>query len=545
MVTPLPERIGRYEVITVLGEGGLATVYLGRARGPGGYQREVAIKVLHPHLRSNEDLVDQLITEAKIVSMIRHPNIVQILDVDSDDSGVFVVMEHVAGSTLSTLMSATAKRGAIFPPAVAMRILIDTLAGLHAAHDLVDANALPLDLVHRDVSPQNIIVSTDGTARLIDFGIAKFARREFQTRTGLIKGKASYMAPEQARGRDLDRRCDIWAAGVVAWELMAGRRLFKTDDEMTTLFEVVSGTVPALSSVVELSPALEAAIASALRRDVEQRCPSAQAFSESLADTGEDIATTTEVAAFVMQASGQAIRAEQERVASALLSATRSRAVHVDEEAEGQHAVDGDTGGRDGQTSTTHELSTGAGSARASTAGRRARWLAGGIAAAAVAATVVALRGSVDTARSATAPPVESPESTVSASSTAHATRLVTVTANAPIKRLVVNREPVVLPLAADRVTVEVAAKVTTVAIEAEASDGRIVRHVSASGRNEVVLRFEDPKLRPSAMAAANNTTPTGSSSALPPKRWISLPKPRKPVNKTDPPIGPSPYVGQ
>lgn len=282
----MPERVGRYEVLLPIASGGMATVYLARGAGAGGFERDVAIKVTHPHLLEAEHLATDIVEEAKLASRIRHPNVVPVLDVGEDASGLYLVMELVDGDSLSGLLRLAKKQGVELSLGVLFRVLCDALEGLHAAHELTGEQGEPLGLVHRDFSPHNVLVGRDGIARLTDFGVAKAASRLGQTATGLVKGKLRYMAPEQARNdKALDRRCDVWAAGIVAWELATRRRLYGDEtNEMTILLELVSKAPP---RVTELSPelpeALADAIAWALTIAVDERCPSARELAERLA----------------------------------------------------------------------------------------------------------------------------------------------------------------------------------------------------------------------------------------------------------------------
>lgn len=283
----------------------MATVFLARAEGLGGFEREVAVKLLHDHLRENAELASQLVNEARISAKIRHPNVVQVHDVGEDPTGIFLVMEYVEGDTLSGLQRAARAAGEAVPVGIALRILTDALAGLHSAHELHDDAGQPMEIVHRDFSPQNILVGTDGISRLTDFGIAKAATGlGGHTRPGLIKGKIGYMAPEQARGRSVDRRCDVWAAGVVAWELLAGRPLRGNEDEVATLLEVVSGDPPDIRTVCPgISDALADAVTSALTGPRDRRCPTAAELRQRLVHAwraqGEFLADNGEVAAYV------------------------------------------------------------------------------------------------------------------------------------------------------------------------------------------------------------------------------------------------------
>ncbi len=280
MPTGAPERVGRYEILLPIASGGMATVYLARAVGAGGFTTEVALKLTHAHLRDNPEFSNDLVEEAKIAARIRHRNVVSVIDVGQDESGIFLVMEYVEGDSLSGLFKA---KGGTIPRPIAARFLLDALEGLHAAHELRDDAGALLGVVHRDFTPHNILIGTDGVARLADFGIAKAATRLGHTRLGMVKGKIAYMPPEQAKGMPLDRRCDVWAAGVVAWELLAKRRLYLDDDDVAILLKVATEAPPRLSSVApEVPAALSEVVATALTMDVEKRCPTAAAFAKEL-----------------------------------------------------------------------------------------------------------------------------------------------------------------------------------------------------------------------------------------------------------------------
>ncbi|MBX3128611.1 MAG: protein kinase [Polyangiaceae bacterium] len=278
-----PPRIGRYRVLAPIGRGGMATVYLAQAEGIGGFRRDVALKVLHEHLQDDPELLDQFVEEANLAARIRHPNVVAVNDVARDAAGVYLVMEYVEGDSLSGLQKAAQAQGQRLPQELSLRVLSDALSGLHAAHELTDDDGSSLGLVHRDFSPQNILVGLDGVARLTDFGIAKLGARQGLTRTGVIKGKVRYMSPEQVRGEPLDRRSDLWAAGVIAWEAVAGQRLFESHDDMATLFEIATRPPRALSSVTrDVSGALEAVIARALAHDRGERFQTAAELRAAL-----------------------------------------------------------------------------------------------------------------------------------------------------------------------------------------------------------------------------------------------------------------------
>jgi serine/threonine protein kinase len=296
----------------------MAAVYLAQQRGLGGFQREVALKLTHAHLREQPNWATELLEEAKIAARIQHPNVVQVLDVDDDPLGVFLVMQYVEGDSLAGLLRHAVTVERRLPNGIGLRILDDALAGLHAAHELRDGTGNLVGLVHRDFSPQNILVGVDGVARLTDFGVAKAADRAGFTRTGTIKGKFGYMSPEQVRDRPLDRRSDVWAAGVVAWEVFAGRRLYPSGDQASTLFRIVTEKPPPLRSVRPDVPcAVEEAIASALTIDVERRCPSAEELRQRIlgAWTGQAArAERSELGAYVRAARGPELTSLRRRV---------------------------------------------------------------------------------------------------------------------------------------------------------------------------------------------------------------------------------------
>jgi eukaryotic-like serine/threonine-protein kinase len=280
-----PERLGRYELLVPIASGGMAVVYLARSTGVGGFEREVAVKLIHAHLRDDPDFVTAILDEARLAGRIRHPNVVPVVDVGDDVSGAFIVMDYVEGDALSSIVRGLRARSDRVPLEIALRILDDTLRGLHAAHELTDADGVLLNVVHRDVTPHNILVGLDGVTRLTDFGIAKAAARLGNTSSGRVKGKIAYMSPEQARGQELDRTCDVWAAGVVAWELFAGRRLYDGANDAAVLMRVLEERPPLLhQSIKGIPPALDEALALALTVDAGKRYPSAEAFSCALAE---------------------------------------------------------------------------------------------------------------------------------------------------------------------------------------------------------------------------------------------------------------------
>jgi serine/threonine-protein kinase len=276
----------------------MATVYLGRMRGAGGFERRVALKRCHPHLRRQEDFDALFLDEARLAARIHHPNVVATLDV-VDGPSLFIVLEYVEGGSLADLLKAAVARQERLPPPVVLRIVLDTLAGLHAAHELRDDAGVSLGLIHRDVSPQNVLVGVDGVARLADFGIVKAERRSGVTREGRIKGKLPYMAPEQFGRAPVHRQVDVYAAGVVLWEALAGRRLFRGQDDAEVLERVLRGEVPPLSRFIPVPAALDAVLARALSKAPAQRFATAAALADALEGLGLPVASPRTVGACV------------------------------------------------------------------------------------------------------------------------------------------------------------------------------------------------------------------------------------------------------
>ncbi len=278
-----PTSLGRYELYQCIGSGGTASVYLGRMRGPFGFSKVVAIKRLHEGLVQDREFVAMQVDEARLAGHIRHPNVAAMLDLVEHGSEVFVVLEYVHGESLSRLLREAFRNGQTVPLAVATSIAAGVLRGLHAAHEATFEDGSPLCIVHRDVSPQNILVGVDGLARLLDFGTGKAARRSQETLHDRIKGKIGYMPPEQLHGEPVDRRADLFATGVVLWELVVGRRLFEGDTEPETILKVLRAPVPLPSALRPGVPEmLEAVILRALSRERERRFPTALAMAQAL-----------------------------------------------------------------------------------------------------------------------------------------------------------------------------------------------------------------------------------------------------------------------
>ena len=242
--------VGRYALYDAIAAGGMATVHYGRLLGPVGFSRTVAIKRLHAQYARDPEFAAMFLDEARLAARIRHPNVVPTLDVVATDGELFLVMEYVPGESFARLMRTASRLGTVVPPRIVIAVVCGLLRGLHAAHEATNERGEPLGIVHRDVSPPNILVGSDGQSRVLDFGVAKAAGRLQTTRDGVLKGKLAFMAPEQLRGKAVDRRTDIFAASAVFWEGLTGRRLFHGDNEGEVIARVMEGTVPPPSSVI-------------------------------------------------------------------------------------------------------------------------------------------------------------------------------------------------------------------------------------------------------------------------------------------------------
>jgi serine/threonine-protein kinase len=292
--------VGRYTICDAIASGGMATVFFGRLRGPAGFSRTVAIKRLHPEFAESPELVAALLDEARLVSRIQHPNVVAPLDVVAETGRLLLVMEYIHGASLSKLMRRKSHWEPV-PPAIAAAILLGALRGLHAAHEAKGEEGEPLGIVHRDVSPQNILVGVDGLARVADFGVAKARGRLQTTREGQIKGKLAYMAPEQIRSGEVSRKSDVFAAGIVMWETLCGRRLFEGDNEGQVLSNVLGAAIePPRSLRPDLPEAVDELVMRALAREPDDRYPTAKQFADAIEATLE-VASASAVGEWVSE----------------------------------------------------------------------------------------------------------------------------------------------------------------------------------------------------------------------------------------------------
>jgi serine/threonine-protein kinase len=312
--------IGRYALYGKLAAGGMAAVHFGRLLGPAGFSRTVAIKRLHAQYAKDPEFVAMFLDEARLAARIQHPNVVATVDVVALEDELFLVMDYVRGESFSRLLRASRKRNIDVHVGVIGGVAAGMLHGLHAAHEAKDEQGRPLSVVHRDVSPQNVLVGVDGVPRVLDFGVAKAAARVQVTRDGQMKGKLAYMAPEQLQAKGVDRRTDIFAAGIVLWEALTGRRLFDAEEASEVLRMILNEDIPPPSAVIPSIPRkVDAAVMRALIRDPALRYQSAREFAIALEDA-MPLASSREIGEWVERVAGETLA--QREAALAEIEAT-------------------------------------------------------------------------------------------------------------------------------------------------------------------------------------------------------------------------------
>ncbi len=310
--------MGRYVLYNEIASGGMATVHFGRLVGPVGFSRTVAIKRLHPQFAGDPEFVSMFLDEARLSARIRHPNVVPVIDVVALSGELLIVMEYVQGESLSRLLRALNDTRQRLPVSMALTIVTDVLYGLHAAHEAKDERGEPLAIVHRDVSPHNIIVGHDGASRVLDFGIAKAASRSQTTRDGQVKGKFAYMSPEQLTRQPVDRRVDVFVTSIILWEALTGVRLFAGDDHGEIVARVLNDKLVGPSTVVSgLRSELDAVVLKGLERDPAKRYSTAKEMAQAIEALG-GLARPAEIGAFV------------ERNATAVLARRAARIAEIE-----------------------------------------------------------------------------------------------------------------------------------------------------------------------------------------------------------------------
>jgi serine/threonine-protein kinase len=326
LATTIPATLGRYELLLPVARGGMGQVWAARLRGARGFNKLVAIKTVLPMAGAEGRLESMLLEEARIAALIHHPNVVQTLELGEHENTLYLVMEWVDGEPLSFLFDRVQETGA-FPLHVAVNLVGQTLLGLHAAHELTDESGAPLGVVHRDVSPHNVLVSHSGVAKLVDFGIAKATKKGTSTtQTGEVKGKFSYMAPEQIRSETVDRRADVFAAGILLYTLTTGQHPFQSDNAAGLIQSIASSDPPPRPSfsIPMYSRTLEAVVMKALEKDVNVRF---QTAADMLAALRRAVPAAfvagfeTQVRDFLMSTAGDRVAQRREALRRAQLAA--------------------------------------------------------------------------------------------------------------------------------------------------------------------------------------------------------------------------------
>lgn len=298
-------QFGKYLLLKKIAVGGMAEIFLAKQASLGGFEKLVVIKRILPEYAKDQEFVRMFLDEARLVASMQHPNVVQVFDLDKVGESIYIAMEYIPGQDLNHLLKACRRAGKLLPPALLARIMAGACEGLHHAHTLKDARGAPLNLVHRDVTPSNLLVAYEGATKVLDFGVAKAESQLSKTAAGRLKGKFPYLAPEQINLQPLDARVDVWSLGVVLWESLTGKRLFHADNELGIVKAILEGPLPRPTEVEpKTPPGLDAVTMRALQRDRDKRYPSAQAMQrdlEALLRGAKRPVTTLEVSAFLKE----------------------------------------------------------------------------------------------------------------------------------------------------------------------------------------------------------------------------------------------------
>lgn len=307
-----PAQLGKYQLIRRVATGGMAELYLARATAIHGFEKLVCLKRILPQHAESEEFIRMFLAEARLAATLHHPNIVQVYDIGEEGSTYFFTMEYVQGQDLRKLVRAARKASKALPLEHILHIVMGVAAGLNHAHEKIGLDGRPLGIVHRDVSPSNVLVTYEGGVKIVDFGIAKAATAQSATIAGTLKGKIPYMSPEQCRGEIVDRRSDIFSIGTLLWELTTGARLFTGENEFGLINRVAAGEVPLPSSIrSDYPPELEAIVMRALQADRDQRYGSAQDLQIDLEDFAREArlpVSSARMAKFMRELFGEEIR---------------------------------------------------------------------------------------------------------------------------------------------------------------------------------------------------------------------------------------------
>ncbi|RKG76732.1 PEGA domain-containing protein [Corallococcus exercitus] len=277
-------QLGKYQLVRKLASGGMAEVFLAKAAGPRGFEKTLVLKRILPHLAEDEAFVEMFLGEAQLAARLDHPNVVQIFDFGEVDGSYFLAMEYIDGPTLRRLIKRSMELKQPLPAGVCAKLVAAAAEGLAFAHELTDAETgAPLGLVHRDISPENVLVSRQGAVKVVDFGIAKVAGQSHRTATGVVKGKVAYMPPEQLQAKAMDGRVDVYALGIVLYELLTGKRPFDATTDVSMMQAILfEPFVPAVERRPDLPEAMQRILERALAKDREQRYPDCRAFQADL-----------------------------------------------------------------------------------------------------------------------------------------------------------------------------------------------------------------------------------------------------------------------
>ncbi len=295
-----PPTLGDYQLVAEIGRGGMADVYLALTQPVNGKSHQVVIKRLRSDVLDEDDFRAMFVDEARLAMKLRHPNVVKTLDVGKDGDACFIVMEFLDGQPLSRVRGQARRASSQIPLSIHLRVLCDVLSGLHYVHELADFDGVSLGVVHRDVTPQNVFVTYDGLVKVVDFGIAKARAREVETRVGVVKGKLSYLAPENVRGEPVDRRSDIFSVGVMLWEAASGRRFWQGVDELAIYQRLASGDLPT-ASASEMNPQLFSIVERALAPNPKHRFATAAQMRAALVALPQVSASGTAVSGYLYQ----------------------------------------------------------------------------------------------------------------------------------------------------------------------------------------------------------------------------------------------------
>jgi serine/threonine-protein kinase len=325
----IPAIAGKVQVIAKLGEGGMASVYLAAAHGPVGFSKLSVLKVIRPHLAEDPEILRMFLDEARLAGRLNHSNVVQTYEVGELDGQYVMVMEYLEGQPLRAIDRRVRQKQMRIPLPLHLKILIDALSGLHYAHELVDYTGAPLNLVHRDVSPHNVFITYDGQVKVLDFGIAKAANSSQDTKSGVIKGKFSYMAPEQFLSESVDRRADLYAMGEILWQVITGERLWYGLDDAAVVHRVTHGEIPLPSAVAPTVPReLEQICMRALATEPRDRYATAAEMQRDLRAFAAGLSTSVsalELGAFVSQEFAQERKSMRQRIEQQLSRTARSQ----------------------------------------------------------------------------------------------------------------------------------------------------------------------------------------------------------------------------